>query len=145
MPSEDMHRYYGNFKFKVEIQGVVQAHFFHVTGLSTETESFDLVEGGVNEKVHKRMGQTKFTNIVLKRGFVPSDGDFTKWRKDLADGSPVRHDGSIILLDDAGKEIKRWNFVRAWPTKWEGPELNSTSNEVSIETLELAHEGVWPA
>jgi len=139
--------YHGNYKFMVEIKGVVQARFFNVTGLATETESFDFQEGGVNEKVHKRMGQTKFSNLVLKRGVVATDNDFTDWRKTItaAGGLPERHDGSIILLNDKGEEVKRWNFVRAWPTKWEGPELNSTGAELAIESLELAHEGVWPA
>jgi phage tail-like protein len=36
----------------------------------------------------------------------------------------------------------RWNFVKAWPAKWTGPSLSAKSNDVAIETLELAHEGL---
>jgi len=32
--------------------------------------------------------------------------------------------------------------VRGWPAKWEGPALNARTNEVAIETLEIAHEGL---
>ena len=57
-------------------------------------------------------------------------------------GKPDRRSGSIVLLDEAGKQVLRWNFVRGWPAKWEGPDLNARANEVAIETLEIAHEGL---
>jgi phage tail-like protein len=36
----------------------------------------------------------------------------------------------------------RWQSEEGWPVRWEGPALNATANEVAIETLEIAHEGV---
>ena len=45
----------------------------------------------------------------------------------------------------AGQERRRWNFVNAWPTKWDGPDFNAEGNDIAIETLELAHEGVTRA
>ena len=47
-----------------------------------------------------------------------------------------------MLLDRTGQERIRWNFVNAWPVKWTGPSFNAKNNDVSIETLELAHEGL---
>ena len=38
-------------------------------------------------------------------------------------------------------EVVRWNFINAWPTKWDGPHLNAKGNEIAVETLVLAHEG----
>ena len=38
--------------------------------------------------------------------------------------------------------MARWNFVSAWPTKWDGPAFNAKGNDVAIETLVLAHEGL---
>jgi phage tail-like protein len=61
------------------------------------------------------------------------------------DGKVERMNGSIVLMDDAGEEQARWNFVAGWPTKWTGPSFNATSNEVAIETLEIAHEGIEKA
>jgi phage tail-like protein len=60
-------------------------------------------------------------------------------------GKPERKNGSIVLLDDAGQEKIRWNFVNAWPTKWTGPAFNSTSNAVAMEALDIAHEEVRKA
>jgi phage tail-like protein len=49
---------------------------------------------------------------------------------------------SIVLLNDAKEDVLRFNFINAWPAKWEGPHLNGESNDVAIETLEIAHEGL---
>ena len=36
----------------------------------------------------------------------------------------------------------RWNFQSAWPAKWTGPNFSSEGNDIAIESIELAHEGV---
>jgi phage tail-like protein len=56
-----------------------------------------------------------------------------------------RKSGAIVLLNDAGEEKVRWNFLDGWPTKWTGPSFNATSNDVAIETLDIAHEGLEKA
>jgi phage tail-like protein len=35
-----------------------------------------------------------------------------------------------------------WTLLNAWPTKISVPDLKSDANEVAVETLELAHEGL---
>jgi phage tail-like protein len=82
--------------------------------------------------------------ISLKRG-VTNDAELWAWRKKTIEGTIERKNGSILLYDDAGKEKVRWNFVGGWPTKWTGPTFNATGNEVAIETLEIAHEGIKKA
>ncbi|MCA1702769.1 MAG: phage tail protein, partial [Actinobacteria bacterium] len=57
-------------------------------------------------------------------------------------GRTERRNGSIILRDDAGKDMLRFNFFEGWPCKWEGPAFNAKGSEVAIETLEIAHEGL---
>ena len=47
--------------------------------------------------------------------------------------------------NDKGEDKVTWNFREGWPTKWTGPSFNATGNEVAIETLEIAHEGVVKA
>jgi len=34
------------------------------------------------------------------------------------------------------------NRFGAWPMKWQGPSLNGKGNEVAMESMELAHEGL---
>jgi phage tail-like protein len=51
-----------------------------------------------------------------------------------------RCDADVIL--DVVFDRLRWLLRNAWPVKVEGPALNATANEVAIEPLELAHEGL---
>jgi phage tail-like protein len=132
---------YLNCNFLVEIDGITQAWFRECSGLDSSTDPVEYREGGENSAVRKLPGRTKYSDIVLKRGITDSD-ELWKWRKSVVDGKAERKNGSIVLLDDAGEEKLRWNFVKAWPSKWEGPSFNATANEVAVEGLTIAHEGV---
>jgi len=91
--------------------------------------------------VRKLPGLTKYTNITLKWGLTDSR-DLIDWFQKTVNGEIERKNGSIIVLDLEGKEKVRWNFFNAWPTKWDGPDFSAKGTDVSIETLELAHEGI---
>ena len=51
-------------------------------------------------------------------------------------------DGLIILLDQERKAAKVWQFVKGLPVKWTGPAMNATQNQVAIEEIEIAHQGL---
>ncbi|MDZ7306124.1 MAG: phage tail protein, partial [candidate division KSB1 bacterium] len=97
--------------------------------------------GGVNHASHKFVGRTKQNNITLKWGLTNSR-DLYDWYRDVVNGRIRRRTGSIVVLDLEGNETVRWNFRNGWPTKWEGPAFTAKGNEVAIETLEIAHEGL---
>ena len=86
-------------------------------------------------------GLAKYSNIQLKWG-MSDDRDLYDWHRQVIHGDIVRKNGSIVLLDRKGNEVKRWNFVRAWPSKYDPSDLKSDGKEIAIETLELAHEGL---
>ena len=130
------------FNFLVEIDGVARAAFSEVSGLESETAVIEYRVG--NEKVNwvrKLPGLTRFGNITLRRG-VTQDADLWNWRKEIVDGEIDRRNGAIILLDDKRNEVVRWNFRNGWICKWVGPTLNAKANEVAIESIEIAHEGL---
>ena len=132
---------YKAFNFQVEIDGVHQAGFSEATGLESETAVVEYRVGGEPNTVRKLPGLTKYANIVLRRG-ITQDQDLWNWRKSVVEGKVDRRNGSIILLDDDRTEVARWNFVNGWICKWEGPSFNARANEVAIETIEIAHEGL---
>jgi phage tail-like protein len=132
---------YGNFNFLVEIDGITRAAFHEVSGFDSTIDVIEHREGGENTTVRKLPGMTKHSNIVLKWGLA-DDTDLYNWHRDAVNGKVQRRNGSIVLLDRQGQERKRWNFVNAWPTKWDGPDFNAEGNDIAIETLELAHEGI---
>lgn len=131
----------GSFRFWVEIDGLLVAGFTEVSGLQSEVEVEEFREGGVNEYVHMLPRITKYPNIVLKRGVTSSD-NLWSWYEKVTEGNINRKNGSIILLSQQGLELWRWNFFEAYPVKWVGPELKSSSSEVAVETLEITHKGL---
>jgi phage tail-like protein len=132
---------YRSFNFLVEIDAVTVAAFSEVTGLTAETEVIEYRTGGMLGGVHKLAGLTKYANITLKRGMT-QNLELWNWYKNVVEGKTDRRSASIVLLNEAHQEVLRWNIVNAWPRKWDGPALNARHNEIAIETLELAHEGL---
>jgi phage tail-like protein len=134
-----------NFNFLVELDGIAQVSFAECTGLSSTTEVIEYREGGDNTTVHVLPGKTAYGAITLKRG-VDASTLLWDWRQQIVDGQVVRKNGSIVVFDLANStEVMRWHFVRAWPSKWEGPAFNAKGNDIAVDTLELRHEGLTRA
>uniref|UniRef100_A0A486XPI5 Phage tail protein n=1 Tax=Rheinheimera sp. BAL341 TaxID=1708203 RepID=A0A486XPI5_9GAMM len=50
---------------------------------------------------------------------------------------------TISLLDETGAAATMvWVLANAWPAKITGSNLDSDANEVAIESIEIAHEGI---
>lgn len=130
------------FNFEVQIDNTVVAGFRECSGLSFDTDPVEYREG-TDKPLHVRKltGLRKFANIVLKRGFTDSDVLWL-WYKNILNGKTDRRNGSIVLRDEEHKDVLRWEFENGWITKWEGPTLNATGNDVAIENIEIAVERV---
>ena len=122
--------------------------FQEVSGLDVELDVQELVEGGRNDGVIRRVGRAKYQPIVLKRGMFLADGDVNRdlwtWLQDIAAGvRPVRRYDGIVEVMDVGDEVAaRWLFERGLPAKVTGPQLNARTGEIAIEELHIAHEGL---
>jgi phage tail-like protein len=134
---------YNNYNIHVEIDGISRAAFHECSGLDSTIDVIEHREGGENTTPRKLPGMTKYSNIVLKRG-ITDDTELYKWHRQWVTGDPnaQRKNGSIVVLDRQGTEKVRWNFERAWPAKWTGPSFTAEGNDVAIEQLDLAHEGL---
>jgi phage tail-like protein len=130
-----------NFNFLVEIDGITRAAFAEASGFDSTIDVIEYREGGQNTTPRKLPGMTKYSNIVLKWG-ITDDLQLYDWHRQAVQGTLQRKSGSIVLIDRLGVEAARWNFVEAWPTKYDGPDLNAEGNDIAIETVELAHEGI---
>ena len=97
--------------------------------------------GGEPNTVRKLPGLTRYANIVLRRG-ITKDAELWNWRQTVVQGNVDRRNGSIILLDDDGHRGRALELLPRLDCKWEGPALNAEGNEVAIETVEIAHEGL---
>ena len=132
---------YKNFRFLVEIEGIVQAGFSEASGFGSDVEVVEYREGGDTPTVRKLPGKVSYPDLTLKWGITDSR-ELYDWHRAAVDGQVERKNGSILLLDDLGAEQVRWNFFDAWPSKWEGASFNATGNEVAIDSLTVSCERV---
>ncbi len=128
------------FQFGVEIEGVMAGWFTECNGLSIERDVTPHPEGGINDFVHQLPGRVNHTNITLKRGLV--DNILWDWfQQGLHDGQVAPHNVSVISYKPDGTEATRWNLTSAYPAKWSAGAIQSDSNQILIETLELTQNG----
>lgn len=130
------------FHFQVEWGGT-RIGFTEVSGLTVELQSIDYREGNALEhQVTKMPGIPQYSNITLKRGVYRSDNEFFQWLNTVKMNNIERRDITISLLNEEHEPVMVWKVKDAWPCKVEGPSLNSTGNEVAVESIELCHEGL---
>jgi phage tail-like protein len=131
--------------FSLEVQGIEEATFREASGFESSHEIIEHREVGKDGKqyISKQPGNLKWADIVLKRG-VTDSRDLYRWRQQVVDGNmeDARKSGSIIFYDSRNTAIGRVNFSRGWPSKWKGPDVNTTNNAVAIEELTISHEGM---
>jgi phage tail-like protein len=133
-----------NFAFRVEIDGIELFGFQEVSGLSNQTDIYEYQEGGENQYTHKLVGQTTFSNLLLKYGITTDSKALYDWRKQVIDGDieTAKKGGTISLFNKKGEYKKSWTFYNAWPCKLDVEAFSSMGNGIAVSTLELALESV---
>ncbi|PWK11522.1 phage tail protein [Tumebacillus permanentifrigoris] len=133
---------YRKFRFAVQVDSVLSGGFSEVSGFDA---SIDVVEYREGDEVaitpRKLPGLAKYGNVTLKRG-VTDSMDMFNWIQGFTENKIVRKDITIIARDEANNEVATFQIRNAWPTKYTGPDFNATASEVTIESLEFAHEGM---
>jgi phage tail-like protein len=130
------------FHFRVEWGGE-RLGFTEVTGLDMQVEAIEYREGSSLEYSKLKMpGMHKFSNITLKRGSVAGDSDFYKWINTINLTLVERRDIIISLLNETHSPVLTWKAKNTFPVKLQASDLKADGNEVAIESLELAHEGL---
>src|SRR5262249_21315649 len=88
-------------------------------------------------------GLVKNNNVTLKRGKFENDFDYNQWLEDIAnDRVGGRRDVIIKLLDEKHNPVAAWAATRCFPVKVTAPDFKSDANEIAVESLEFAHEGL---
>jgi phage tail-like protein len=133
------------FTFGLEIDQVNMGFFTECSGIGSSNEVIDhkVVTKDGHEIVQKIPGRLTWEDISLKRG-ITGDMGIWKWRDDVEKGKmkDARRHGSVIMYDRNYEELARWNFENGWPSKVSGPSLNAGSNDIGIEEITIAHEGI---
>ena len=133
------------FHFQVD-WGDARGGFTEVSGLDVETEPIEYREGNMKEFNKLKMpGMQKYSNITLKRGTFKGVNSFYEWWRSsvqAAEHSSYQRDLIITLLNESAETVVTWTAKNAWPIKVQSTDLKGDGNEIAIETMEIAHEGL---
>lgn len=141
-----------NFLVSVDqVTGV--AAFTEVSGIDASVDVIEFRQGNSNSLAPvKIQGLVKHGNITLKMGYTRSQ-NFKDWVYNCVKeqrGETPRRNITIELIDinagspqsiaeaPAGPVI--WVLKNAWVAKYSGPDLNASTSEVAMETVEIAYE-----
>ena len=131
-------------KFAFQVKwGNAQFIFQEVSGLSTEAQPIEY-RGGTDKvfSTVKMPGIKKFSNVTLKRGIFKSDSSMWEKYNQIKMNTIKREQITISLLDEAQKPAMSWLLTNAFPVKITVTDMKSDGNEIAVESIELAHEGL---
>lgn len=130
------------FHFRVD-WGATSISFTEVSGLTQELQAIEYRTGDLPEYSSIKMpGMRKYNNVTLKRGITRGNNEFFTWLNSVKLNEIERRDIVINLLNEKHEPVVIWKLQNAFPVKIEGPGLKATGNEVAVESMELAHEGL---
>ncbi|WP_086931701.1 phage tail protein [Agarilytica rhodophyticola] len=114
--------------------------FSEVSGLDIGVETITYKDG--LSKKHMP-GQKTDVNITLKRGLVRKKSQFYDWISTISLNLVDKKDITVSLTNETGDEpLVTWKVTNAFPKKLTAPSINGSSNEASVESLELLADDV---
>lgn len=131
------------FRFQVTWGDQKDIPFQEVSGLDSETQIIEYRHSNTQAfSTIKMPGIKKFGNVTMKKGVFTKDNKFWDWYAQITMNTIKRITVIVQLLDEKGAPTMTWTLLNAWPTKISSPTLKSDGNEVAIQTIEIAHEGL---
>jgi phage tail-like protein len=129
------------FRFTVKFDKMQPIGFSDCSGLQSEIETLEYAEGGLNTHTWKFAGRAKHGNLTFKRGIV--DRLTWSWFQQIASGDFEARNCTICVKDASGtNDVLEFQIADAFPVKWQGPELAAGQNNLAIESMEVAHQGL---
>ncbi|MBK7872887.1 MAG: phage tail protein [Saprospiraceae bacterium] len=132
------------FYFRVQFSSLnTNIMFQEVSGLDTEAQ---MIEYRHNDSsvfsTMKMPGLAKFGYLTMKKGIFVNDNTFWDWYNAIRMNTIQKETVTIQLLDETENPVMTWTLLNAFPTEITGTDLKSDGNEVAIETMEIAYEGL---
>ena len=134
---------YGNAQFIVEIDGLAETAFDQVLLPEASVEVVEYREGGDRERASRKLpGLSKYSNIVLRRGYTGSLSLY-QWMQQVRQGEAnTLRSVAVTLLDEERNPVTRWVFRDAFTVQHAFSLLDAMDGSALVEQLELAFESV---
>ena len=142
-----------NFLVTVDsVNGI--AAFSEVTGVEATVDVIEFRQGNSNSLAPVKIpGLVKHGNVTLKFGYTRNNA-FKDWLKDCVTerrSKDARANVTIELIniqESSPQQVVEstidntltWQLTNAWVCKYTAPDLNASTSEVAIESVELAYE-----
>ena len=141
--AERQKNYVTTNRFYVEIQEnpTISASFSDCSSLKVKINYETIREGGVNDQQRIILNEPEFSEITLKRG-VTNCTLFWDWMSGVIQKSNQRRNVNILVFNQSGEIMQCWSLIGAVPVGWSTPALQASANEVAVEELTLAYEGL---
>jgi len=143
MTEMDTENYFGAFHFRVsipDVAGDINQTFTKVSGVVAQSEKMEFMHG-TDPYMRKSVGRTSYEDMTLERVYNGNDG-FYAWRQEVEQGIINRKNVTITMLKQDGQMVRKMDCLKAWPVKWELPEMDAQSSSPAIERITLAVEAV---
>lgn len=128
------------FRFRVTIPGLpAEIGFSEVSGLDLEFGVAEYNEGGY-PYTHKIPSKPKVSEVTCKRGSYSGDNAMYELVKANLTNPNFRNTVIVEHLDRYGNVGKTYKLAECWASKWEGDDLDASSDDVAVETLTLQYE-----
>src|SRR5262245_45654161 len=82
-------------------------------------------------------GTHTVSDVTLKRGVI-LDSSLANWLKSVK----TKHHLVLQKIDGMGRVVGSWSLANSTVTKYTGPTLSAKGNDIAIEELAIAHEGL---
>jgi phage tail-like protein len=135
------------FHFLVRFEGLLLKYpgipdigFQEVSGITADIGIEEYQEGGENRYKHRLPNPVTYQNLVLKRGMLIGS-QLMQWFRDSVEAYKFEaHDITVILMNGQHIPIQGWNFIDAWPVKWNIASFNAQEASIVVEDIEFAYK-----
>lgn len=129
---------YKKYNYKIIIDLKEVADFSEVSARDVTMDPIEYREG---TPPIKQPGLVKYGNITLRWGRVTAM-ELVNWLQNATDGTGERKTIIIQFCDDLQNVVAEWKVINAYPIKYTSTDFHTTSHVMTIESVELAHEGI---
>ncbi len=140
--------------FFLEVSGEIISNLTSVDGIAVELEKVDINQRTAKGQLvqHVAYSKPKWTGEFTVKRLSPltsANDPLWKWFMTIRDkGMSVenrnqeRKSGSLVVYDSTMKEISRWNFTEAWPSKISVDAFEVTKNDPVEESITFQYESL---